>query len=198
MLKLHHAILLSAALTLSAPAWSAPDSSGGSPDEASSTKRAIKVIKRDSPKTLKCKKGEVVKRVKRSGKFKRICVRLKAGLLNDEQLYEQGRELAAQGEYDWSLSVLAAITNQDDPRVLNYQGYSNRKAGRIDAGIVFYRRALSIDPDYVLAREYLGEGYVAAGKIELAKVELAEIAKRCGTDCTEYKMLLKHIDRAVN
>jgi tetratricopeptide (TPR) repeat protein len=82
--------------------------------------------------------------------------------------------------------------------VLNYIGYANRKAGRLDAGISYYKKALAIDPNFVLAREYLGEGYVAAGKIELAKNELAEIAKRCGVTCEEYVDLAAEIDRAAN
>jgi hypothetical protein len=49
----------------------------------------------------------------------------------------------------------------------------------------------------VLAREYLGEGYVAAGKLDLAKVELNEIEKRCGTTCEEYQDLNKAIQTAL-
>jgi tetratricopeptide (TPR) repeat protein len=53
--------------------------------------------------------------------------------------------------------------------VLNGLGYSHRKLGLLDEAIGYYRRALALDPSYVLAREYLGEGYVAAGKIALAR-----------------------------
>jgi tetratricopeptide (TPR) repeat protein len=136
-----------------------------------------------------CKKGEVVIMVKKNGKNVRTCGKAKAGILHDDELYAQGRELAKDGEYEWALDVLAVIKDQNQPRVLNYIGYSNRKAGRIELGITYYHKALAIDPNYVLAREYLGEGYVAAGKIELAKAELSEIAKRCGVTCEEYKDL---------
>ena len=73
----------------------------------------------DSGSKPKCKKGEVVKKGK--------CVPAHAGVLPDEQLYQQGRALARAGEYDWALTVLAAVSNQNDPRVLNYTGYSLRK-----------------------------------------------------------------------
>ncbi|MFO1121305.1 MAG: hypothetical protein U1F47_03145 [Hyphomicrobiales bacterium] len=63
--------------------------------------------------------------------------------------------------------------------MLNYTGYSHRKAGRLDVGITFYRKALTIDPNFVLARRCLGEGYVAAGRVDLM-VELKEIGTRCG------------------
>jgi tetratricopeptide (TPR) repeat protein len=152
----------------------------------------------ESPKTLKCKKDEVIKNVKKDGKTVKACVKATTGILPDEDLYQQGRLLAKSGEYDWALAVLAVIKNQDDPRVLNYTGYSHRKAGRLETGITFYRKALAINPDFVLAREYLGEGYVAAGKMDLARIELAEIGKRCGTTCEEYKDLNKAIQTAVN
>jgi tetratricopeptide (TPR) repeat protein len=141
----------------------------------------------------KCKKGEVLKKV---GNVKK-CVKVESGILPDEELYEQGRALAKAGEYEWALQVLAAIENQNDPRVLNYTGYSNRKAGRLEIGITYYRKALAIDPNFVLAREYLGEGYVAAGRIDLAKLELNEIGKRAGTGSEEYQDLSKAISTGV-
>jgi len=142
----------------------------------------------------KCKKGEILKKV---GNVKK-CVKVESGILPDEDLYQQGRTLAKAGEYEWALQVLAAIENQNDPRVLNYTGYSNRKAGRLEIGITYYRKALAIDPNFVLAREYLGEGYVAAGRIDLAQVELGEIKARAGTGSEEYRDLAKAIATASN
>ncbi len=151
----------------------------------------------EKPK-LVCKKGEVIKNVRTNGVKKKKCVKLESSNLTDEDLYDQGSQLAKAGQYEEALKVLAKIKNQDDPRVLNYLGYSNRKAGRLDVGIAYYQKALAIDPDFVLAREYLGEGYVAAGKIDLAKIELAEIKKRCGVACEEYKDLAEVIATAAN
>jgi tetratricopeptide (TPR) repeat protein len=141
----------------------------------------------------KCKKGEVIKKI---GNIKK-CVKVESGILPDEDLYQQGRVLAKAGQYDWALQVLAAVQNQNDPRVLNYTGYSNRKAGRLEIGITYYRKALAIDPNFVLAREYLGEGYVAAGRIDLAKLELNEIKTRAGTGSEEYQDLSKAITTGV-
>ena len=112
-----------------------------------------------------------------------------SGIISDEDLYQQGRALAKQGQYDWAIDVLALVQNQQDPRVLNYTGYSHRKAGRLEIGITYYNKALAIDPNFVLAREYLGEGYVAAGRKDLAQLQLNEIGNRCGTTCEEYKDL---------
>lgn len=140
----------------------------------------------------KCKRGEVWN--KKTGK----CVKAAAGVLPDEDLYQQGRALAKAGEYGWALTVLAAVSNQNDPRVLNYTGYSYRKWGQIEKGIGYYQKALAIDPNFVLVREYLGEGYIAAGKIDLAKDQLAQIAARCGTTCEEYQDLAEELEKVSN
>lgn len=150
-----------------------------------------------SPTQMMCKTGEVVKTIKVKGKKTvKKCVKATAGIIPNEDLYQQGRLLAKQGEYDWAITVLAASTDQNDPNVLNYMGYANRKAGRLDIALTYYQKALAINPDFVLAREYLGEGYVAAGKLDLAKAQLNEIGKRGGMDSEEYLDLAKAIKGA--
>ncbi len=182
-------LLLAAGLSLAAlPAWSAP--SGGS--SGANTTPTV------SPKKLKCKRGQVIRTVTVGGVKKRKCVTRTAQLLPDDELFEQGNALALEGEYEWALDVLALVQNQNDPRVLNMQGYSNRKSGRLDVAITYYRKALDINPDFVRAREYLGEGYVAAGRIDLAQAELAQIKSRCGETCDEFKDLAKAIATANN
>lgn len=137
---------------------------------------------------VKCKKKEVF------DKQTKKCVKVSYGILPDQDLYEQASTLADAGQYDWALTVLGAIKNQNDPRVLNYTGYSHRKSGRLDVAVGYYRKALAINPDFVRAREYLGEGYVSGGRVDLAKIELKEIAVRCGTTCEEYQALAEYIE----
>ncbi len=173
-----------------AASWSAPG--GGSGGESTPPQTSA------SPKKLKCKKGQVSRLVNINGVKKRKCVKPTAGLLPDGELFQQGNALALEGEYDWALDVLELVADQNQPDVLNMQGYSHRKAGRLDVAIGFYRRALALNPDFVRAREYLGEGYAAAGRIDLAQAELGEIAARCGTGCEEYKALAKAIVAATN
>ncbi|MFO0994847.1 MAG: tetratricopeptide repeat protein [Hyphomicrobiales bacterium] len=122
------------------------------------------------------------------------CIAVESGILPDDELYEEGRLLAKEGHYDWAIAVLSAVQRKNDPQVLNYLGYSNRKAGRIDVGLTYYQKALAIDPNFVLAREYLGEGYVAAGKFDLARQQLHEIGNRCGTNCEEYMELAEVLE----
>jgi tetratricopeptide (TPR) repeat protein len=89
--------------------------------------------------------------------------------------------------------VLGYIADKEDPRVLNYLGYSHRKSGRIGVGLGYYQEALRIDPDYVLAREYLGEAYLTLGDVAAARNQLAEIEKRCGKGCREYSQLAEQL-----
>jgi tetratricopeptide (TPR) repeat protein len=192
MKKLSTSILALALITSTLPAFAA-GGGGGSGD--SKTQTDSKKPPATSPKQLHCKTGEVVKTVHHAGKpDTKECVSVSGSNLSDPELYSQGWLLAKTGEYDWAITVLSAVSNQNDPDVLNMLGYSNRKAGRIELGLSYYAKALEQKPDFVRAREYLGEGLVAAGRIDQAKVQLNEIAKLCGTECEEYEDLQKAIN----
>jgi tetratricopeptide (TPR) repeat protein len=185
--------IISALLTTSiscAPALAFPGAASPSKTEPTATQPIQK-----SPKKLNCKRGETAKLSKRNGTSKWTCVKLKAEILPDTELYSQARLLADEGEYEWALDHLRLITNQNDAEVLNYTGYANRKAGRLETGISYYHQALAINPNYVQAREYLGEAYALAGFANLATDQLNEIARRCGTTCEEYKALQHFISR---
>lgn len=121
------------------------------------------------------------------------CVKKTSGLLTDDDLYLQARAYVEDDKYTMALDLLRRIRNQNQPRVLNYIGYSTRKLGDVDEGIRYYKKALSLDPNYNVAREYLGEGYLQKGDLGSAKQQLAEIAKRCGVSCEEYKDLAEEI-----
>jgi tetratricopeptide (TPR) repeat protein len=172
------------ALTLSAGASFAAGSAAA-PAAPAATPQAPAT----SPMQLKCKKNEAVKTIKKGGKKVKLCMKVVGSLIPDDELYQQAYLLAKTGEYDWAITILSSIQNQNDPDVMNMLGYSNRKAGRVELGISYYAKALDLRPDFVRAREYLGEGYVAAGRLDLARVQLGEIAKICGTTCVEYNDL---------
>ncbi|GAB4231570.1 MAG: tetratricopeptide repeat protein [Methyloligellaceae bacterium] len=139
-----------------------------------------------SPAPVSCPKGKVY------SESKKKCVKIHSNLLKDEERYKQGWALAKHGYYEKAIEVLKTA-DQNDPRVLNYLGYSYRKSGDLKTGIRYYKAALAIDPNFVLAREYLGEGYVKAGRLDLAKLELEQIKKICGTTCEEYVELAQVI-----
>ena len=122
---------------------------------------------------------------------KKICVTTNASLLDDSQLYEQGRTLALAGYYQDALDTFDAIADKNDAMVLTMIGYSKRKLGFTDEGIAIYHRALTIDPNNVNTHEYLGEGYLAAGRVDLAELELDKLEKLCGIECDQYRDLSK-------
>lgn len=117
------------------------------------------------------------------------CVDAKESRLNDDDRFDAARSLAYAGRFDAALTILAAADNPRDPRILNYQGFANRKAGRADIAMTYYRAALDIDPDYVLARSYMGQALVDQGDIAGAEAELAEIRARSGRDSWAYVSL---------
>jgi tetratricopeptide (TPR) repeat protein len=103
------------------------------------------------------------------------------------------RALVDEGQYAAALDVLHLIKKQEQPRVLNYIGYTTRKLGDVDKGLDYYHQALALDPNYLRAREYLGEGYLQKGDVASAREQLMEIAERCGDACEEYGKLEKAI-----
>lgn len=147
----------------------------------------------DSPpketKTTKvCKNGTVWDSTSKK------CVSASHKTLDDEIRLSAARELSYDGQYDNSNKVLAAVTNQNDSRVLTYYGFNNRKAGRINEGHKFYTAALKADPNNLLARSYMGQGYVAEGKMEAAIDQLVEIRARGGKGSWPEVALYKAID----
>jgi tetratricopeptide (TPR) repeat protein len=133
-----------------------------------------------SDTVTKCKKGLVWDKVKQK------CVPPQFGQLDDESIYEAGQALARAERYDEAIAVLSLAANKSDPRILNFLGFSHRKQGRLLVGFGYYEEALRIDPDYTLAREYLGEAFLQKDDLASAKQQLREIEKRCGTRCEEY------------
>lgn len=115
------------------------------------------------------------------------------GAATDDEIYNAAYWMARDGKFREALAVLALARNADDPRILNATGFATRKLGNVDAALPYYRRALTIDPNFVLAREYLGEAYLSKGDLASAKHELGEIASRCGASCTAYVNLAAHI-----
>lgn len=132
-------------------------------------------------------------------KNKKKCVVVQGkGQLDDQNIYETARDLAYNRRYEEAITILKFAENQRDPRILNYLGYSNRKLGRIEAGIEYYSAALKEDPDYTLVMEYMGEAFLQLGQVDKAREQLSEIERRCGRDCREYALLKAEIDQYVS
>lgn len=136
-----------------------------------------------------CNAGQVYDK-----KTKKCVVQNSDGSIDDDSIYSTGRQLALAGRYEEAITVLSLAANKDDPKILNYLGYSHRKLGRVNVGLGYYQEALRVDPNYTLVREYLGEAHLQLGDVQAAKGQLAEIENRCGKGCEEYNELSAQID----
>jgi Tfp pilus assembly protein PilF len=122
----------------------------------------------------------------------RACATTAGARMSDAELFYAGYWLARNGKYAEALGYLRQASGED-VRVLTYIGFATRKLGDVDAAMGFYNRALQLNPDYSVARAYMGEGFLAKGDLNAARGQLAEIAQRCGATCAEYGDLAQHI-----
>ena len=82
--------------------------------------------------------------------------------------------------------------DKKNPDILNYLGFTLRKAGNFEEAEKFYLAGLEIKPDHKGINEYLGELYIKTNRIELAKERL-EVLKGC--KCEEFEELKELIDK---
>lgn len=123
------------------------------------------------------------------------CVGPVALELSDSDLFYAGYWMARLGRYDQAIAYLNAAKSPD-ARTLTYLGFATRKAGNVEKAFAYYEKALALDPDFVVARAYLGEAFVTVGNVQAARDQLAEIARRCGATCAAYDELARHIARS--
>ncbi|GGH26356.1 hypothetical protein SAMN05444007_10389 [Cribrihabitans marinus] len=108
------------------------------------------------------------------------CVKPDKTNFSEEQLYQAARELAYDGQFKAAQDVLRAMPDQADDRVLTYWGFTYRKMGQVALANAFYERAIAVNPDNLLARSYMGQGFVEEGEIDLAVAQWREIKARGG------------------
>lgn len=101
--------------------------------------------------------------------------------LDDDTRFGAVRELAYAGRYAEALAALDAMQEGESDRVLTYRGFITRKSGDMAGGMVYYARALTVNPDNILARSYMGQALVEQGDIAGAARQLDEIRSRNGT-----------------
>jgi len=133
--------------------------------------------------TTNCKDGQIF------DEKTKTCLDAEKQSFNDDERYRAVRELAYAGDYDRALRIISSADNLKDPRFLNYRGFINRKTGNMSAAMAYYHAALRIDPDYILARSYMGMGLASMGHKGAAQAQLEEIARRGGADTWAYEAL---------
>lgn len=124
--------------------------------------------------TLRCPEWQI--HDKRTGK----CVPAKSSSLGDRERFQAVRELAYAERYAAATLVLDAITDQLDDRVLTYRGFLLRKTGRLVQALGYYRSAVEKNPNNLLVRSYMGQGFIESGDLAAAKQQHEEILTRNG------------------
>ncbi|MFY7914894.1 MAG: hypothetical protein ACOVPA_09525 [Rubrivivax sp.] len=124
--------------------------------------------------TPRCPEGQIHDR--KEGK----CVPVKSSSLSDEDRYQAVRELAYLERYPAAAQVLDAMSDQRDDRVLTYRGFLERKLGRMDQAMRYYEAAIQKNPNNLLVRSYMGQGFVASGDLAAARRQHDEILARGG------------------
>ena len=126
---------------------------------------------------------------------------------NQKNLYKAAKKLIVKAKklekkdklekalklYSKAYDKLSKAYDKDkkNPDVLNYLGFTLRKAGNFEEAEKFYLEGLKIKPDHEGINEYLGELYVKTNRIELAKERL-EVLKGC--KCEEFEELKELIE----
>ncbi|WP_421852861.1 tetratricopeptide repeat protein [Oricola sp.] len=141
-----------------------------------------------SSDAIKCNSGWVW------DKKQRKCVRQSSENVEDGDLLDSAIAFANGGRYDDAISALHLIGDTSDPEVWNYLGFATRKSGDLKGGLAYYRKALEVDPDYTLARAYMGEAFLTAGDRPAAVAQLREIERRDGRQGRAYTYLASALE----
>ena len=107
----------------------------------------------------------------------------RAGKLEKKEKGEKAKKLYSQA---FKKLEKAYSSDNSNPDILNYMGFTSRKVGNFDKAEKFYLKGLSLKPDHNGINEYLGELYVQTNRIDKAKERLA-VLKNC--NCDEYQEL---------
>jgi tetratricopeptide (TPR) repeat protein len=112
-----------------------------------------------------------------------------------QNFVKRGKKLEAKGKNEKALKLYnkaykklleANKADSRNPDILNYLGFTLRKAGKYEQAEKYYLQGLEIKPDHNGINEYLGELYVKTERMDLAKERLA-VLKNC--NCKEYAEL---------
>ena len=108
------------------------------------------------------------------------CIRPdKAGYLDSNLQSDAVRELAYAGRLEEAQMILANMDQEDD-LVKTYWGFTHRRLGNLELAEVFYQDAIATNPDNILARSYMAQGYVEQGRMDDAIAQYKEIQSRGG------------------
>ncbi len=112
-----------------------------------------------------------------------------------DRAYLEAVSLINEGKYEQAIASLdrAKASFGAHPDILTYLGFANRKLGRYDVAVSYYRQALAAAPKHKGATEYYGELMVERGNLTGAKAMLAKLDNWCTFGCAEADELRRWI-----
>jgi hypothetical protein len=110
--------------------------------------------------------------------------------------YQKAQSAIAGADYKTAASLLQKVLTRqpDNPDVLNLMGFSERKMGEASTALMYYKKALDLQPTHIGANEYLGELYLELKQPDMAEQRLAVLQQVCGS-CEEYTELKEKIEK---
>ena len=96
--------------------------------------------------------------------------------------------LINQGKYEEAKLNLLEIIKKDeeDAEAYNLLGYTERQLQNYILAIKFYKRALTINNDFIGAHHYIAMAYLELDDIEKAKYHLNQLDLICLFGCEDY------------
>jgi len=110
--------------------------------------------------------------------------------------YQKAQSAIAGADYKTAAELLQKVLTRqpDNPDVLNLMGFSERKMGEASTALMYYKKALDLQPTHIGANEYLGELYLELRQPDMAEQRLAVLQQVCGS-CQEYTELKEKIEK---
>jgi thioredoxin-like negative regulator of GroEL len=110
--------------------------------------------------------------------------------------FQKAQTAIAGTDYKAAAELLQKVLTRqpDNPDVLNLMGFSERKMGEASTALMYYKKALDLQPTHIGANEYLGELYLELKQPDMAEQRLAVLQQVCGS-CEEYTELKEKIEK---
>lgn len=113
-----------------------------------------------------------------------------------DRAYLEAVSLINEHRYEEAIASLEAAKAAFGPHpdILTYLGFANRKLGRYEIAVRYYKAALAAAPGHRGATEYYGELMVERGNKAGAEKMLASLDSTCTFGCAEADELRRWID----
>lgn len=109
----------------------------------------------------------------------------------------RARAAITRKDYVTALAELRTVEARNPhPDVYSLMGYASRKSGDRPQAMIYYNKALVLDPTHKGALEYQGELYIELGQLDKAQENLRKLDRLCWFGCDEEADLKAAIEQA--